>query len=342
MISNDPRLKERIRIDGRGDAEAAAVVDADLGGDVVEELGRDDVPRFLEADADGHRSLVLPVIVPRGPGLAVPAVDESRRLVHDQAGRSEAVLDGGRVEEGLDGRAGLARRLHRPVELARPERIAADHGFDLAGLGLDGQEPAVPDRILVEGDLGLLGRLVDGVDPDLDDVAALDEGTRGKSALVQPMSLFVIRPVKLLTRTVASVRSGREDDGVVDLLRLEKLVAPALEPLLLERGLSLVDEALSDSGAAARRFGLSARQPFFAFSTSRSPFRRAASAYFCKLRVQGRVDLEAAALQGLACRSSSRCTCGPLRRNRRRIRCSSAWSGRTFMGVSWPPRPAPC
>ncbi|MCK7483551.1 MAG: hypothetical protein M0C28_45875 [Candidatus Moduliflexus flocculans] len=63
-------------------------------------------------------ALVFPVVVLGRPGLAVPAVDERHGFVGDEAGRGEAVLQGGRVEEGLDGRTGLAGRLDGPVELA--------------------------------------------------------------------------------------------------------------------------------------------------------------------------------------------------------------------------------
>ena len=71
-----PQAERKVRIERRGDAEAAAIIDADLRRDEIEELRRDDVPGLFEPDPDGDRALVLPVVVLGRPGFVVPAVDE--------------------------------------------------------------------------------------------------------------------------------------------------------------------------------------------------------------------------------------------------------------------------
>ncbi len=78
-----PQAEREVRVNRRGDAEAAAIIDADLRRDEIEELRRDDVPGLLEAGSQGDGALVLPVVVLGRPGFVVPAVDEGHRLVGD-------------------------------------------------------------------------------------------------------------------------------------------------------------------------------------------------------------------------------------------------------------------
>ena len=68
------------------------------------------------------------------------------------ARRRVAVVEGGRVDERLERRAGLAHRLGGAVELALVEGEAADHGVDAARIGIHRHDGA--------GDLGHLAQTV--------------------------------------------------------------------------------------------------------------------------------------------------------------------------------------
>ena len=246
---------------------------------------------MLEADADGDGALVSPVVVLGRPGFAVPAVDEGHGFVGDEAGRREAVLQGGGVEEGLDGRTRLPRRLDGPVELAVAVGIAADEGPDLSRLGVDGDEAAVPDGLLVEGNQGLFRRFIVGGHLDLDDVAALDERVEG----------FGLRPADVLAGHLAErvldpdrgfVPGNREYNGIVDIARLDRLILPAQQPLVLQPGLGGGDEAFQDLGAGredVRLVGAPAVHAVFGLAQPRleGPLRVALEG-----RVEGGEDLE--------------------------------------------------
>ena len=286
-----PQAEREIRVDRRGDAEAPAVVDADLRRDEIEELRRDDVPGLLEAGPDGDGALVLPVVVLGRPGFVAPAVDEGHRLVGDDAGRGEAVLDGGGVEEGLDGRARLPRRLDGPVELAVAEGIAADEGPDLPGLRVDDHHGAVPQGLLVERDAGLFGLGVEGGDLDLDDVAALED--RVEAAGLRPADVLGGHQAHGVLDPDRGFAAGdREDDGVVDPGRLERLVLPGQEPVLLQRGLGGGDEVLEGLGTGGedvRLVGPPAVQRVLRPAQARLQGRLGIA---LKVRIDGREDLE--------------------------------------------------
>ncbi len=159
------------------------------------------------------------------------------------AGRGEAVLQSRGVEEGLDGRAGLPRRLDGPVELAVPEGVAADERPDLPRPRVDGNEGPVAEGLLVERDLGFVRRRVEGGDFDLDDVSPLEDGL--EAAGLGPADVLAGHAAERVLEPDRGVVAGdRENDGVIDLGRLDRLVLPAEQPLRVQRGLGSGDEAL--------------------------------------------------------------------------------------------------
>ena len=61
--------------------------------------------------------------------LRLPVADPDRR-VEFRRGGAEALLERGKIDEGLEGRAGLALGFRRAVELALRIGLAADHRLD--------------------------------------------------------------------------------------------------------------------------------------------------------------------------------------------------------------------
>ena len=82
--------------------------------------------------------------------------DDLDRLVEDDRGGRIAVVERRRIDEGLEGRAGLAQRLRRAVEGRLVEGEAADHGEDAAGIGVHRDEGAGDFRNLAQAELALL------------------------------------------------------------------------------------------------------------------------------------------------------------------------------------------
>ncbi len=231
---------------------------------------------------------MLPIVVRRRPNLARPLVHEVRGFIRDPGGGSEPILQGGRVQKGLDGRPGLTQGLDGPVELARAEGQPADHGLDLAGLGLDGQEGALERGLLVEGALeqGLVV-LVQGSDLDLDEVARLQDLVQG----------FDLRPGDALVRDPAGVLfhldhglilSRGENDGLGDLADLGGGRRPALQPDLLRLGPALGQHVPLD------------RPPAQLLVDDPQPGADRLLGIFLIGGVQGRIDLQALAIEGVA------------------------------------------
>ena len=84
--------------------------------------------------------------------------------------RRVAVVERGRVDERLEGRARLAQGLRRAVELALVEGEAADHGVDAAGIRVHRDDGAGDLGHLAQAELARLAveRL------DIDDVAGAE------------------------------------------------------------------------------------------------------------------------------------------------------------------------
>src|SRR5439155_7396418 len=89
-----------------------------------------------------------------------------------------------RVDERLEGRAGLALRLHGAVELAATEVVAADHRLHLAGVRVDRGQRALHLRLLIEREARLAADRLLG-DRDRDHVARL-EGARREPPRAPP------------------------------------------------------------------------------------------------------------------------------------------------------------
>ena len=142
----------------------------------------------------GGTVVAVVVVVRPVLGLQVLVV-EHQRGIHEHARRGHAVGQRGRVNEGLEARARLPRRLQSVVVLVDGEVEAADHRPHRAGIGIEGnqgaldvgnlrQHPAVAGlgrvfrsaRPAVSGFTGpgVVRRAVPGLDgftPDADDVA---------------------------------------------------------------------------------------------------------------------------------------------------------------------------
>ena len=118
-------------------------------------------------------------MVARLPQLPGPFVDIGEGLVLDDGGRGKAVLEGRRVDDRLEGGAGLAQGLDGAVELAFLKGVAADHGLDLAGLVVHGQERPVHLGLLLQGQLQLLLARVHGQDPEQGHVPGLEQARQG-------------------------------------------------------------------------------------------------------------------------------------------------------------------
>ena len=73
----------------------------------VVELDGDEIPRLLEGLAQGHGSFELVVVVLGVPDLARAFGDDNGVVVDDIDGEASIVESGG-VDEGLEGRTGLA------------------------------------------------------------------------------------------------------------------------------------------------------------------------------------------------------------------------------------------
>src|SRR5579862_2760866 len=90
---------------------------------------------MLDAEAQGMRPRGFALEIFGAPDLAVALIDFNRLVEFDRR-RGIAVVDGGRVNERLEGGTWLAHRLRRAIEFRLVERKAADHGEDAAGEGV--------------------------------------------------------------------------------------------------------------------------------------------------------------------------------------------------------------
>ena len=99
------------------------------------------IERVLERAPNGDTSLVAVLVVPRAPRLVADA-HRDRNVVHERGGGERgrvvaAVAERGKIDEWLEGRAGLPAGQRRAVELARRVLPSADERPDLAARGID-------------------------------------------------------------------------------------------------------------------------------------------------------------------------------------------------------------
>ena len=160
------------RILVRVKAEARGVFLAVFGADLVQDADGNHVLRFHQALAHGHRTVVLAVVVLRFPRLAtrLARIERDGRVV-DDGGWRQAPFQRSGIDEGLEGRTGLAPRLRDVVELVAVVIEAADHGADGAVGGAGRDEGRLYFRHLRQ-DPGV------AFQHDADDGAALDAAVR--------------------------------------------------------------------------------------------------------------------------------------------------------------------
>ena len=134
------------------EAELGDVVLGVARADRLEQADRHHVLGAGQCGADGDRAVVAAVVVLGLPGLAAGLArrEGHRRVVHHAVG-AVALLEGRRIDEGLEAGARLAPRLGDVVELVAREVEAAGQRADRAGARVGGGEGAL--------DLGQLGDL---------------------------------------------------------------------------------------------------------------------------------------------------------------------------------------
>src|SRR4030095_5277943 len=101
---------------------------------------------LLTERASDSRSVIGPQnlrqLVLGPPGLPRAVLHHHRRVVHDR-GRRPASPERRRVNEGLEGRAGLALGLHGAIELALGEVLSAHQRLHVAALHLEREQRAL-------------------------------------------------------------------------------------------------------------------------------------------------------------------------------------------------------
>src|SRR6478736_2021315 len=120
---------------------------------------------MLDAEAQGRgASRRARLIVLRAPFWHACSLTDAERAVDDDTRRRVAVVERGRVDDRLEGRAWLAARLHGAIELASSEAETADKREHAPGVWVHGHHRTADLRHLLErplpGDVRLLvGRL---------------------------------------------------------------------------------------------------------------------------------------------------------------------------------------
>ena len=138
-------LRER-----RGDPHVGRVGRGVVDADLLEDLDRDDVPRMDQGVVQRRGPLEFLVEVLRLPdavGAGGVRVDDGG--VHDHGRGGHPLVEGRRVDERFEGRAGLAPGLGRPVEFAPVEVAPPDHRPDGAGLGVHRKQRPLDQPLFV-------------------------------------------------------------------------------------------------------------------------------------------------------------------------------------------------
>ena len=156
--AGQPGLQEGLPAAGEADAHGLGRVGDRLVADPLEGPDGRDVERVLERLADEDRAALQPVGVARRPVLAAieVVVTSSSRL----PGRQRAGFEGGRVEDRLERRAGLAGAVAGDVVLGLELRAgqvvavvagAAGVGQHVAGPVVEGDERPVVQVLAAQG-----------------------------------------------------------------------------------------------------------------------------------------------------------------------------------------------
>ena len=117
---------------------------------MVDQLDGGNVARMLQRGAQGDQSPVVPLVVLRLVEAAGVRIDKDGRLVVDQIGRGQSLLQGGGVQDRLEGRADRAARLDRSIVLAPLEVVAAHEGADRSASWIEHHHRALHVRLLIQ------------------------------------------------------------------------------------------------------------------------------------------------------------------------------------------------
>ncbi len=120
-------------------------VDHFTDADVRGQLEGGNVARLGEGVDEGHRALVVVLVVVRGV-----AAEADGRVDDDVVGLG-AVFDGRGVDVGFEAGAGLPFGLGGAVELGERVIAAADHGEHIAGGVVHGHQGALRAGVLLQG-----------------------------------------------------------------------------------------------------------------------------------------------------------------------------------------------
>ena len=128
------------------------------------------VARFGEGIGDGHRALVVVLVVVRD------VTAETDRPIDDDVGGLDAVFDGGGVDVGLEAGAGLPFSLRGAVEDGERVVASADHGENVAAGVVHGQQRALGAGVLLERGAARAAFSGRG-ETDINDVAGFGEAS---------------------------------------------------------------------------------------------------------------------------------------------------------------------
>ncbi len=219
--------------DRRGDAELARILDDRLDADLLGDLQCRDVARVGDRFAQRDVAPELAVVV-RGCIGAGGGHERRRRIEDGVIGRDGLGVDGGGVDERLEGRPYLAERLRRAIELGVSEVAPADHGLDVAGGVVEGQQCDLGAGVLLERDLELAAGLSEGEHFHIDEVTGLEKVRDG--LLRRPLDLR--RPQDCRERADAQIRgvAGHGGDERIDVGPGRNALCPVRMLILLQRG----------------------------------------------------------------------------------------------------------
>ena len=133
-------IRDALLVDPGFERDVAHLLEADrrvLVDAAVEQAGGHEIARVFQSPAQGEDAHAAALIVLGRPIIFFLATADWRKrdgLVGDQRVGLQARLQGRQVGQRLDGRAGLALRLRRTVELAERIREPAGHSQNLASL----------------------------------------------------------------------------------------------------------------------------------------------------------------------------------------------------------------
>src|SRR5208282_6050448 len=156
----DLRRAQRHRKVGRnirGNAEAVRVIDDGLDADVVSQLERGNVSGLGERAPQRDGALKFVVVVVRR--IRAGGSLKSYGRVQNRIVGASALVDDGGIDVGLERRPNLAQRLRGAVELGKIEVTAADHGLDLSGRVVDGDERSFGPGVLLQTDARFPARI---------------------------------------------------------------------------------------------------------------------------------------------------------------------------------------